>query len=78
MREKYPSHNINQADQIDNVINSYITLNYSKFSVCLIGNVSNRENMVHMMGYLLGKSVVKVILSTMTDMADLLGSYEQV
>ncbi len=78
MREKYPSHNINHADQIDNVINSYITLNYSKFSVCLIGNVSNRENMVQMMGYLLGKSVVKVILSTMTDMADLLGSYEQV
>lgn len=78
MRGKYPSLNNNHADQIYNVINSYITLNYSKFSVCLIGSVSNRENMVHMMGYLLGKTVVKVILSTMTDMADLLGSYEQV
>jgi hypothetical protein len=34
--------------------------------------------MVHWIGYMLGKNIVKVMLSTMTDMADLLGSYEQV
>jgi hypothetical protein len=34
--------------------------------------------MVNWIGYMLSKNVVKVMLSTMTDMADLLGSYEQV
>jgi hypothetical protein len=34
--------------------------------------------MAEWLGYILNKSVVKVILSTMTDMGELLGSYEQV
>lgn len=34
--------------------------------------------MVELLGYVLRKGIVKVVLSTMTDMADLLGSYEQV
>lgn len=34
--------------------------------------------MAEWLGYIMKKSVVKVILSTMTDMADMLGSYEQV
>jgi hypothetical protein len=34
--------------------------------------------MAEWLGYLMNKVIVKVILSTMTDMADMLGSYEQV
>ena len=37
-----------------------------------------RERLVEMLGGVMGKKVVKVVLSTMTDMGELLGSYEQV
>ena len=34
--------------------------------------------MVEILRYILNKKVIKIILSTMTDMNDLLGSYEQI
>ena len=34
--------------------------------------------MVEILRYILNKKVTKIILSTMTDMNDLLGSYEQI
>jgi hypothetical protein len=40
--------------------------------------MKTRDAMAGWLGYMMKKQVVKVILSTMTDMADLLGSYEQV
>lgn len=60
------------------LINSYLTLKNSSFSLCLIGCVGDRDTLANWIGYSMKKSVVKVILSTMTDMADMLGSYEQV
>jgi hypothetical protein len=34
--------------------------------------------MVEILRYILNKKITKIILSTMTDMNDLLGSYEQI
>ena len=46
-----------------------ITLSQSCFSVCLVGDATARDNMAAAVGYLTKKTIVKVILSTMTDMA---------
>lgn len=50
-------------------------LNLSKFSVCLVGHSIKRDNIVDGLSAIYGKKVIKIILSTMTDMNDLLGSY---
>lgn len=44
----------------------------------MIGNCKKRDQVVEVLGCLLEKKVTKIILSTMTDMNDLLGSYEQI
>lgn len=44
----------------------------------MIGNCKKRDHIVEVLGYLLDKKITKIILSTMTDMNDLLGSYEQI
>lgn len=62
---------------IKSLVNSFTILNSSVFSVCLIGNMQERDAIANSLGYLMHRKMVKVILSTMTDMAELLGSYEQ-
>jgi midasin (ATPase involved in ribosome maturation) len=52
-----------------------MVLSGSRFSVCVVGGVRGRDMIVELVGRVMGKRVVKVVLSTMTDMADLLGSY---
>ncbi len=47
----------------------------SNFSTCLVGNCHKRDQVVEILAYLLDKKITKIILSTMTDMNDLLGSY---
>lgn len=44
----------------------------------MIGNCKKRDHIVEVLGYFLDKKITKIILSTMTDMNDLLGSYEQI
>ena len=63
---------------VEVLVNAHTTLSKTSFSICLIGDANTRDNMAGAIAYLQKKSVTKVILSTMTDMADLLGSYEQV
>jgi midasin (ATPase involved in ribosome maturation) len=55
-----------------------IVYSQSRFSVCLVGKTNKRDKMVNGIATIYGKRVVKIILSTMTDMNDLLGSYEQI
>lgn len=66
------------ATNVDLLVKSHITLSKTAFSLILIGDASGRDSTAVAIAYLQKKSITKVILSTMTDMADLLGSYEQV
>lgn len=52
-----------------------VVYSQSKFSVCLVGKSHKRDQMVRGIASIHEKRVVKIILSTMTDMNDLLGSY---
>lgn len=63
---------------IENIKKINIIYQLSQFSTCLIGNCKKRDQIVEVLGYLLNKKITKIILSTMTDMNDLLGSYEQI
>lgn len=56
----------------------YLVYEESDSSICLVGEMKIRERIVQMLSYVMGKPYVKIILSTMSDAADLLGSYEQV
>ena len=63
---------------IQNVKKVNIIYSLSKFSACLIGNCRKRDETVEILATILDKKIIKIILSTMTDMNDLLGSYEQI
>ncbi len=51
---------------------------YSKFSICLIGDSKLRMNLTKALSYLLSKNLSKILISTMVDIGDLLGAYEQI
>ena len=70
--------NLRSLEEIENVQKVNVIYGLSGFSACLVGNCQKRDEMVEILAYLLDKKTTKIILSTMTDMNDLLGTYEQV
>jgi hypothetical protein len=59
------------------VIAAYLTIKYSSFSICLVGESKLRLSIVRALAYLLEKNAVPILISTMLDLNDLLGTYEQ-
>jgi midasin (ATPase involved in ribosome maturation) len=58
--------------------NIYTVYKCSNFSICIAGTSHERTCIAKTLSYLTGKKLVRILLSTMTDMSDLLGSYEQI
>jgi hypothetical protein len=67
-----------QPTLIKIVIQSYLVYKYSTFSLCLVGESEARVSVIKALGYLLSKNIVSILISTMLDINDLLGTYEQI
>jgi len=48
---------------------------YTSFSICLVGSSRLRSSLVKALAYLINKRVAPVLISTMLDINDLLGTY---
>lgn len=60
------------------LIQSFLIYKYSKYNLCLTGNNKTRANLTKALAYLLQSNYIKILISTMIDINDLLGTYEQV
>ena len=72
------SFGVGSAELVKTVIMAYLVFKYSNFSLCLVGQRSIRLAVVKAMAYLLNRNTVNILISTMLDINDLLGTYEQV
>ena len=72
------SFNIQTAALIKARLTAYLVYKFSSFSLCLLGEARVRQNLVQSLNYLLKKNLVKILISTMIDINDLMGTYEQI
>jgi hypothetical protein len=66
---------LNNSPAVEAIIKLYLILKKSKFSLCLVGKSEIRSKLVEALQYLIKKKAVKILVSTMIDINDLLGSY---
>jgi hypothetical protein len=66
------------AKLIKSVITLYLIYKFSNYNICLIGDSSTRFNLVKALNYILNLNLVKILISTMIDINDLLGTFEQI
>ena len=63
---------------IKTLLYAFLIYRYSRFNLCLVGRSRSRSNLSRALSYLLRSHYVKLLISTMLDLNDLLGTYEQV
>ena len=60
------------------LLQAYLIYKYSAFNLCLTGNAKQRDQLSRALSYLPNSSHPKILLSTLVDINDLQGTYEQV
>lgn len=70
--------NLHNEEYIKVLMKMYVILTKTTFSICIVGNPVPRSHLVQGLAQCLGKRTKRILLSTMTEIGDLLGSYEQV
>lgn len=63
---------------VKTLLYAYLVYRYSRFNLCLVGRGRSRSNLSRALSYLLHSHYAKLLISTMLDINDLLGTYEQV
>jgi hypothetical protein len=69
---------LNNPTIIKKLLISFLIHKFSTFSLCFVGKAELRANIVNGLNCLLNKNLIKIIISTMVDINDLLGTYEQI
>lgn len=70
--------NITTPNLVKSLLCAYLIYKYSKFNLCVVGGSKARANFTKALTYLFRSNYVKILISTMIDINDLLGTYEQI
>ena len=60
------------------LLQAYLIYKYSAFNLCLTGHAQKRYRLTKALSYLTNSNHNKILISTMVDINDLQGTYEQV
>ena len=70
--------NITTPSLVKSLLSAFLIYKYSKYNLCVVGGSKARSNFTKALTYLFRSNYVKILISTMIDINDLLGTYEQI
>lgn len=70
--------NITTPNLVKSLLSAYLIYKYSKYNLCVVGPSKSRSNFTQALNYLFRTNYIKILISTMIDINDLLGTYEQI